>query len=161
MMLARPSARAPSVPGRTRSQTSGLVSQPDIARINYDQLHSALEASDRRRCVGDARKRRIVAPQDETAGFGNVSHRPAGASGRNAANAEDIARGKTTSPATHVEVRYLVGRAESVHQSTNEDRGIRNGRRGWGRLAESDRFRSMLFRNAAHGGGGLVERGVP
>ena len=75
--------------------------------------------------------------------------------------AEDVARGKTASPAAKVEVRYLVGRAESVHQSTNEDRGIRNGRSRRGRLAESDRFRSMLLRNAAHGGGGLIERGIP
>jgi hypothetical protein len=28
-------------------------------------------------------------------------------------------------------------------------------------LAEGDPFRSMLFRNAAHGGCGLIERRIP
>jgi Asp-tRNA(Asn)/Glu-tRNA(Gln) amidotransferase A subunit family amidase len=93
-----------------------------------------------------------------------LSHRPvraASASSRNAANAENIACRKTRSPAAQVKVRYLVGRTESVHQSAHEAGRIHNGRRRWGRLAEGDPFRSMLFRNAAHGGCGLIERRIP
>src|SRR6476469_2323099 len=106
MMLARPSESAPSVPGRTRSQRSALLASPTLRGSS---------------CVDDARKRRIIAPQDETAGFANVCQRAASASGRNAANAENIACRKTRSPAAQVKVRYLVGRTESVHQSAHED----------------------------------------
>jgi len=50
------------------------------------------------------------------------------------ANAEDIARRKTTSPAAQVEVRNMVGRAESIHQPANKDPGIRNKPSSRGRI---------------------------
>ena len=55
----------------------------------------------------------------------------------------------------------MVGRAESIHQSDDKGGGIRDGGRRGGRLAEGDRFRPMLLRDATHGGCGLVERRIP
>jgi len=109
----------------------------------------------------NARKRGIIAPQDKAAGFGNVCHRAASTPGRDAADAEDVARRKAASPAAQLERRHHVRRAECIHQSNNEGCGIRNGGRRRGRLTECDRFGPMLLGDAPHGRSDLVERRIP
>ena len=111
----------------------GFVGKPGVARVDHDQLHSAFQARDRRGRVRDARKRWIIAPQDKASGLGNVCHRAAATSGRNAADAEDEARRKAASPAAQLERRHHVRCAECIHQSGNESSGIRDGGRRRGR----------------------------
>ena len=59
----------------------GLVGETDMARIDHDQPHAALQRLDDGGRMGEARVAGVVAPQDQTAGVGDVRHGAARAGG--------------------------------------------------------------------------------
>ena len=81
----------------------GLAGEADMARVDDDQPHAALQRRDRRGRVGEAGEARVVAPQDQAAAVGDVRHRPA-AAGADAADAIGVAGGEGAAPAAEVEM---------------------------------------------------------
>ena len=137
----------------------GLAGEAGVARIDHDQPHAALLRCDRRGRVRQAREARVVAPQDQTPGVGDVRH--GSTAPPTAADAVGIAGGKGTTPTAQIQIGEAIGRAEGVHQPPDETGGIRDGGRGGGGEAEGHGFRPMLVRDPTHGSSGQIERRVP
>ena len=76
----RKAERERPVGARANAQPKiGLAAEPDIARIDDDELHPALERRDRRGRVRQARVGGVVTPKDQAAAISDVRHRPAAA----------------------------------------------------------------------------------
>ena len=138
-----------------------LGAEPDLARIDHDQLHAALQRIDGRGGVRQAREGGVVAPQDQASAVGDVRHGARAAADRDAADAERVLRGKAAPPAAHVDAAVEVRRAERIPQPLHEGRRIADRRGRTGRDAESNRPCPMLRLDPLHGRGGEVERFVP
>ncbi len=112
MTWAMPSASAPSVPGRTCSQTIGLFSDPGAAGIDHDQARATFErlyGGDR---MGQPGKVRVVAPKQDAAGILKVRHIIAGNTG-----AEGILRGQIPPPSAQLHRCAQVRTSERMHQA--------------------------------------------
>jgi hypothetical protein len=96
-----PRASAPSVPGRTRSQTSALLANPHGADRS-DQPHAALQRFNDCGRMGETGVTGVVAPQNEAAAVLDVRHR-ATAAGADAADPVGIAGGEGAAPAADIE----------------------------------------------------------
>ena len=139
----------------------GLAREPDMARVDDDELHSALERRDGRGRVREARIGGVVAPEDQAAAVLDVRHRPAAAAGGDARDAERVARRVASAPAAHVQRPDEVRRAEGVHQPTQEGRRIADCGGGGGRLAERHALWPVRRRQPSHRRRGRVQRLVP
>ena len=156
-------------PERKRSIGAGPNAQPevclaresDMARIDDDEFHPALQRGDRRGRVGQARIGRVVAPKDQTSAVRYVRHRPAAAAGRDASDSERVARGEAPAPAAHVQRPDEVRCAKGVHQSAQERRGIAYGGGGGRRLAEGHALGPMSLRQPSHRRRGLIQSVAP
>ena len=128
----------------------GLAGEPDMARIDDNEFHPALERRDRRGRVRQAGVGGVIAPKDQAAAVGDVRHRPSAAAGCDAPNPERVAGGETPAPAAHVQRPHQVRRAEGVHKPAHEGRRIANCGGGGGRLAESHALGPMRLRQPSH-----------
>lgn len=128
----------------------GLAGEPDIARIDDNELHPALERRDRRGRVRQARVGRVVTPKNQAAAVLDVRHRPAAAADCDARDAERVAGGVASAPAANVQRPDEVRRAEGVHKPAHERRRIPNCGGGGGRLAEGHARRPVSRRQPSH-----------
>ena len=100
----REAKRKRAVGARAKAQPEiGLAGQPDMARIDDNELHSTLERLDGRCRVRQARVGGIVAPKDQAAAVGDVRHRPAAAADGDTRDTKRVARGIASAPAAHVQ----------------------------------------------------------
>ena len=112
----RKAERKRPVGARANAQPEiGLAAEPDVARIDDNELHPALERFDRRGRVRQARVGGVVTPKDQAAAVGDVRHCPAAAAGGDAPDTERVARGVASAPAAHVQRPDEIRRAEGVH----------------------------------------------
>jgi hypothetical protein len=102
----------------------GFVGEADMARIDDDQPHPALERGGNGGRVGKAAEAGIVAPQDQAAAVGDVRHRAGAASGRHAADPVSVAGREAPPPAAQIEAGHGIRRPEGVHQPSDETDGI-------------------------------------
>ena len=138
-----------------------LAGEPDMARVDDDQPHAALERRHRRGRVGEAGEARVVTPQDQHAGVRDIRHGPAAGAGADAGHSVREASGETAPPAAEVERDGRVRGAERVRQPLDEAGGISDRGRGWRRDGEGDSLRTVPLRHSPHRGGGQVQRLVP
>ena len=97
----RDAERERPVGARTNAEPKvGLARKPDMARINDDELHPALERRGRGRRMGEPRVGGVVTPQDQAPAVLDVRHRSTAAAGGDAAHSERIAGREAASPAT-------------------------------------------------------------
>ena len=158
----RETERERPVGARANAQPEiGLAGEPDMARIDDDELHPALERGDGRGRVRQARVGGVVAPKDQAAAVGDVRHRPAAAAGGDARDAERVARGIASAPAAHVQRPDEVRRAEGIHQPTQEGRRIADCGGGGGRLAEGHAMWPVRRCQPSHRRRRRVQRLVP
>jgi hypothetical protein len=112
----RKAERKRPVGARANAQPEiGLAAEPDVARIDDNELHPALERFDRRGRVRQARVGGVVTPKDQAAAVGDVRHCPTATAGGYARDTKRVARGVASAPAAHVQRPDEIRRAEGVH----------------------------------------------
>ena len=103
----------------------GLAREPDMARIDHNQPHAALQCLDRRGRVREAGVARVITPQNQAAGVRDIRHRAAAAHS-DAGDAIGVARRKGAPPAADVECDRRIRRAEGISEPLDKAAGISN-----------------------------------
>ena len=139
----------------------GLAGEPNVARVDHDQPHAALETCDGGGRVGQTRGAGVIAPQDETTGVGDIGHGAVPAAKGHTADAKSVAGGEAAAPSAHLNVAAGIGRAERVHQTPDEAVGVRDGAGRGRRHAEGDALRPVPLSDPPHGRCGHVQGLIP